>query len=264
MKRWLMLLPISIIFMLSFASPLAAQVTSLRVTITNVEEDKVAPGSTFTVNFTLTVPDNLKDLIPTGGKLYAYTFYFVGDEPQYANVPYWDVSGGEATYIQGTTNYSLKIKIMDTAPVGQKIFVAIGWYNTLDSNWAYSSADNTVTVVIGGTTFTYPVANVKVYTDETRYYVVDQSGWDVYVRTTYNTRLYVTGSQSNVEIKAAPGLGLPIEAIIGGVVVLIVVVVAVILVKRRGRGEIPPVPEMAPPPPPEAPPAPPEFPPATP
>ncbi|MDI6642590.1 MAG: hypothetical protein QMD95_00825 [Candidatus Hodarchaeaceae archaeon] len=63
--------------------------------------------------------------------------------------------------------------------------------------------------------------------------------------------------KSGIAVSAAPGFEVPPWVIIAGVVVLVVVIATIALARRRGREELPPVPEMAPPPPPEAPPAPP-------
>lgn len=246
------MLPLAVMLMLSFASPVTAQLKDLRITITSIEEDKVAPGSTFKVDFELTVPAGVT--LPRGGRIYTYAFYFVDDRLTFANVPFWELVPrvGDTEYVPENTRYSLKIQIKRDAPVGQRIFVAVGWYIELDENWAYSEADNRVTVVIAGTRFTENVENVRTVGDHMRYFIRDDPGWDVYVRTKrpeHHQRLYITGSRRDVEIRAAdtptpPPTPIP-WPLIGGTVAalaLVGVITAFALKKRRAAGELPPPP----------------------
>jgi hypothetical protein len=219
-----------------------AQLNGLCVTITSYEDEKIYPGSSFNVTFTLTKPAGIDVPTGAGNKVYLSMFYFPDGTPKFPS------EYVESPYIAGKTEYALTGKMKSDAPVGQKCFLGAYWQIRLDSSFSPTSpseGDN-ATVSINGTQYTAKIIRVDPKEKYTYYYIVDEPGWDVYLRSDKPDALYVRALKSNVEIKAAPGFEVPWSVVIGGVVVLLVVVaVVVVVLKKRGGAEVPP-----PPPPP--------------
>ena len=254
MRRWVSLIPIGILLAIALASSAAPQITSLVVSITNYEADKVTPGSTFQINVTVSKPAGIT--ISTGQSLiYCSMFYFVNDAPVFPAKGHWEVQGGGGStyYVEGTTNYTLKVQMKSDAPVGQT-GVFLGVYLTIPITGSDHVAnppaqgDNT-TFSIGENSYTVTIVNVKAIPGSyTTYYIVDESGWDVYLRSDKD-QLYVRALASNVEIKGSTGGGfsIPVIPVVGVIIILVVIAAVVVVVKKRGAAEVPLPPPPAPP-----------------
>lgn len=278
MKRWIALVLIAAAAIAILSSQTAtAQVTALRINIQNSDEIRanIKPGASFQVRFTLNVPAGMT--IPLASKFYPSLYYFVGDEVKYPAEAYWNVPGGGVYYDPTTTEYTLNGKMVANAPVGQEIFVGVYWTipaSLPDSAVAWKdnlealAVDNSLTIRISENDYTHSIVNIREITPErTDYYIVDESGWDVYLRTDKSGELCVRALLSGVEILPAGG-GIDLTTLVIIAIVSILVVIIVVVVKKRREvppAPPPPIPTPPPSPPPSPPPeSPPESPPSPP
>lgn len=266
MKRRIALILIAATAMAILSSQTAtAQVTDLRINIQNSDEIRanIKPGGAFQVKFTLNVPPGMT--IPLASEIYLSLFYFEENEVKFPAEPYWNVPGGKVYYNPATTEYTLNGKMLTgaNAPVGQEINVGVYWkipVSLADSavswkdNLKALAVDNSLTIRISGNDYTHSIVNIKEFSSERAdYYIVDESGWDAYLRTDKSGTLYVRALLSGVKILPAGG-GIDLTTLVIVAIVSILVVIIVVVVKKKGLREAPPAP---PPPLPSPPPSPP-------
>ena len=237
--------------MFTVTSLVAADATDLSITITDYERNP-ARGSTFDVKFTVYVPSDIT-MPTTNCSLYYSTFYFVGDAIQYPAEGYWWGSyKGSVWYTPGQTNYTVKVKMLDDAPVGQEFQLGIYWKIPLAGSWEKSGDE--VSFTLGGNFYTKPIVDTDTYPEYTRYTVSKISGGPIiYVRTDDPSLLYVRALKSDLTVSEAVGGGgvggIP-WAVVAGVVVVVVVVIAIAaaVALKRARPKTAPAPPAPVPP----------------
>ncbi len=237
MKYWFVVLTTVAVLaiVLSSLPPVAAQsspLQELQITITDYQAEKVMPGSTFKVEFTVHKPAGMK---VTDSMLTAYAYYYTDNKP----VPVYDryYGGGFKTFAlpsldEQDVNQELVVKILENAPVDQLIYIEVKWH-IADVNVSISENENRITVTSGENTFTAPIVYTSVRADHTRYYVVHGfTNW-VAVRSDRPDRLYVINRIGNVKILPRPlGVLYIVVAIVGVVIPCVVIGIALYYRKK--------------------------------
>jgi hypothetical protein len=218
--------------------PIKAQspLQEIQLTITDYEEEKVVPGSTFVVRFSAYKPAGIKIL---DSRLAAYAYYRVGDEFVNVYVPiptgYKDISLPSPA--EENVEGELEIRISRTAPVGQLITLDVLWYIagvsvTIDEN------ENLVAVEIGENIFTTPIVHALEKANYTRYYLVRSFAQATWVRSDRPDRLYVSAKLMHVEIlPERPGIHILVWYAASAVSVCILIAMAIYWMKKRGEEE---------------------------
>ncbi len=251
MKRWIGLAVIlALLMIVTMVSPVTADVTDLSINITDYERNP-ASGSSFDVKFTVYVPPGVS-MPTTNCSLYYSTFYFVNDVINYPAEGYWWGSyKGSAWYNTSQTDYTVKAKMYDNAPVGQTFSLGIYWKIPLAANWEKitdNTGENFIRFTLGENVYTTSIVDTDTYPEYVRYTISKISGGPIiYVKTDEMSLLYVRALKSDLTVSAAPGTGLPLIPIVGALVVLLVIVAVVVVVKKRGAVEVPLPPPPAPP-----------------
>jgi hypothetical protein len=215
-------------------SPAGAQaslIQELRVTITDYESEKVMPGSTFRVGFTVHKPAGIK---VTDSLLGVDAWYTVGNQSVDAFTP---TSGDSkpfslSSFEEQDVNQELNVKVLENVPVGQSIYIGVIW-SIADVSVSIHENENLVTVVSGENVFSVPIVKISARQNYTRYYIVDGITNDVYVRSDRSNRLYVVGVAGNVEMLPKPFNVLIV--VIVGVAIVMVLIVAIVAFKFRGK-----------------------------
>lgn len=245
MKRWLYLLSVLVVLAtLATSSTVSAQenndIIDFYSHIDNLDYNAVRPGSAFTYTLTVYEPSGI-GLTFGDADIYSSGFYFVDDKIKFP-LDYSDT----IPYTPGQTTYNLtsgKVKIGADAPVGQTFMFGVYWRIDLDGNYTIedNGTDNILHVSINGNAYSASIVSQDTTVSDgeswTYYRIVDESGFDIYVRSDKLRNLYVRYLKYDLEILPALGGGIDLMliGIIGGVVV-VVVVVAVFVALRRGGG----------------------------
>ena len=220
---------------LPHATAQSSPLQDLRITITDYEAEKVMPGSTLKVRFTVHKPAGIKI---TDSVLSARAYYEVDDEIVW--VMYTGSSGRTKTFSlpsldEQDVNQELEIKILENAPVDQLIYVSIQW-SIANVHVVISENENQVSVTIGDNTITAPIVSASEYSGFTSYNIVDGFANWVRVRSDESDRLYVFNRVDNVKMLPRPLEVLYVIAAVVGVAILCVAVGIFMYYKKKRRG----------------------------
>ncbi len=237
MKYWfatLVVVAMTAATLLSLPSTIAqaSPIQELGVTITDYESEKVMPGSTFKVRFTVHKPAGMK---VTDGLLGVSNAYYVADG-QFTSV-FTPISGSSKAFSlpfldEQDAEQELYVKILENAPVGQPIHIVVTW-DIADVSVSISENENQVTIVSGENVFVAPVVKISPHQNYTYYFIVDGITSDVCVRSDKSNRLYVVGISENVEVLPEP-FSVLVVAIIG-VAIILILIVAIVAYKFRDK-----------------------------
>jgi len=225
---------IAISFSLSWARAQSSPLQEFAITITSYETEKVVPGSTFKVRFTVHKPAGIR---VTDGMLAVYAYYLIDNKTVGVFHPGFDGSSKAfslPTLDKRDSDQELSVKILDNAPINQRIYIDVWWY-IAGVNVSVNEKENRVTVVSGEDTLAAPIVHISVEPKFTRYYIVKGFANYSVVRSDRPDRLYVVGRVGDVEILAKPHDMFLIVVAIASVALLGAVTGIALYLKKKGR-----------------------------